>query len=98
MEIFTYPAVFVMLGLILSLHLFVKNYRRKDGMGRVFILVLVGCMLAYYIYRFGIQIAFYCEQWISSAQANSLSKHAQIFLLAPLVFVEIIEWFYNRKR
>jgi hypothetical protein len=96
-EMLQYPAVFVLIGLIVSAHLFAINYIRRDGLGRIVLLFFVGGIMGYYLYRFGVQIAYYCLDIVDGKQASDLSKHAQWFILAPLVLVEIIEIIYKRK-
>jgi NADH:ubiquinone oxidoreductase subunit 2 (subunit N) len=90
-----YPAIFVSIGLIL--YLFIHNWIKKDGIGRIVLLVFIGGFLAYYACRFGIQVGLYICHCMSAATANDLTKHTQIFLLAPLVFVIIIEHIYAER-
>lgn len=82
----------VMYGAIFNMHL-----RRKDGIGRIFILIFSGTALFYFLVRLIALILYYVFDIISSRNIMDTLRWGLILWLVPSVFILMVEYFYKYK-
>jgi hypothetical protein len=86
------------LGMALSLYLFLTNYYRRDGFGRLFLLIYTGSFFMYFIIRFSLQYLCYCVHVIERETLLTWVSYLYFMLFIPLIAIIIIEHYYRRRK
>lgn len=78
-------------ALALYVYLFVHFFKRPDGRGRQYLLIVTGCLVAYFVIR----VVGYCGlSWhcMSALTVNELFRVSGYVVIVPGVWIATISW------
>ena len=83
----------VLAGIILNIH-----WHRKDGLGRIFILVYTASAFAYFLIRLASLTSYHVLGWPSSGTLMDILRWGIALWLIPMFAILGIEYFYKYKK
>jgi H+/Cl- antiporter ClcA len=86
-----------LIGLIAYIWLFVKHFRVKDGIGRLYMLNVLGALMVYFAVCFVTQVLYYGLNWIDALDVNDVNRYNRIILIIPAVLSFVITYWHKRK-